>query len=107
MNKNQPSNGANQIGTASRTVNTAAHVSNSGTALQMKRNGFAPAVANQTLMIIRLRRCERITAAIVATGIAKTAVSNFEITVSASVIGSERQNRMLLSLRSAYKESKQ
>ncbi len=47
------------------------------------------------------------TAAIVATGIAMTAVNSFEMTVSASVTGSERQNRMLLSLRSAYSESRQ
>ncbi len=47
------------------------------------------------------------TAAIVAMGIARTAVSSLDTTVSASVTGSERQNRMLLSLRSAYSESRQ
>ena len=39
-------------------------------------------------------------------GMTNAPVNAFEMTVSASVTGSERQNRMLLSLRSAYRESR-
>ena len=56
MNRNQPSKGDNQMGTASKMIKTAAQVSNNGTTLQMNLNGLAPAVPNQTLMMIRFRR---------------------------------------------------
>ena len=59
------------------------------------------------LVRIRLTMCAAMLTANVISGIASKAVSNFEMTVSASVIGSERQNSMLLFLRSAYSVSRQ
>ena len=105
-NRNQAIKGDIHIPVAMTTMNAAAQLSKSGTDPQISNPASPPFIETQILVTIRLTMCVAMIAAIVMAGIRTRAVSSFETTVSASVTGNERQNRMLLSLRSAYRESR-
>ena len=90
---------------ASVTISAATQLSNRGTEPQMRCIASPPLIITQAVVINRLTRCVTIIAATITSGNTKTAVSSLDTTVSASVIGNERQKSMLLSLRSAYSES--
>jgi hypothetical protein len=99
-------NGDIQIGVAIMMISTDNQTSNNGTEPQIRCPGLPPSMLTKMLDKIRLTRCPITTATKVINGIATMAVNSLEITVSASVTGNERQNRMLLFFRSAYSESR-
>ena len=100
-NRNQPIIGDAHSGAAIMTTRIAAQVSNNGTEPQIRWLALPPSKLIQMLVSRRLMRCDTTTATKVTNGISTTAVSSFDNTTSVSVMGRERQNRMLLSLRSA------
>ena len=97
--------GETQIESANRPINVADQLSKSGTAVQIIDQPSPPRMLIQMLKIASTSRWVTAITANVTAGMRTVAVRSFETTVSASVTGSERQNRMLLSLRSAYRAS--
>ena len=83
------------------TINAASQLSNNDIDPQISVPASPPFAETQRLVTIRLTRCVAQIPTAVIVGMTIAAVRSLEITVSASVAGIDRQNRMLLSLRSA------
>jgi len=99
-------NGENQIGSRIVISSMPAQTSNNGADFQTSSIELPPSMLTNTLVIAKTARWVMTMTAKAINGIASAVVKNLEITVSASVIGRERQKRMLLFLRSAYSESR-
>jgi hypothetical protein len=106
-NTNQPIKGESHSGIANMVTNVTIQLSNRGAALQIRYQASAPRMETQTLAISKTTKCVIIISMKVTSGITTSAVISFDVTVSESVTGIDRQNKMLLSFRSAYKQSRE
>ena len=101
QSRNHAMTGANQIALVTSTQTISSQICRNGNGPNSNSPGEPPPIITTSVARTNNTICVATMIAAVTSGAASIAVISFETTVSVSVTGIDRQNRMLLSLRSA------